>query len=433
MDPDWSLVYAELGIVVVATIASAILSAAETALTTLSAAKTQQLIEEEKATWLKLWLNSPSKVITAILVGKSLANVVAAALAVDVTRRLLSEDQFHSGGLLLAIGLTTFVLLTFAEIVPKAFAKRSYQSVASVLIRVLLVPYYLFYPITWLYSQLTQGIVRSIGGGHMSPGPLTFDEIEYMLEMNGDHEESDHTRLLRSVVEFPDTVVREVMVPRTDIIAIAVDMPVKEIITTLVTCGHSRLPLYESSIDNIVAMLYAKDLMRYHAEHGTFDGFNPMDAAREPYFVPESKRIADLLAEFQKQRMHIAIVVDEFGGTSGIITLEDIVEEIFGDIQDEYDVEPSQITELGDDRLLADARIPIYEIEEYYGVELPESPDYESLGGFLLAQAGNVPQAGDVFEVVGLRFSVVEADAKRIITIAVEPLDAQAAAEAVPA
>lgn len=423
MDPDWSLVYTEIGIVVAATVASAVASAAETSLTTLSAAKTQQLIEEEHKIWLKLWLNSPSMVITSILVAKSLSNVTAAAITVDLTRRLLTSENYRSG-LIAAIGVTTFILLTFTEIIPKALAKRSYQQVASILIRVLLLPYYIFYPITWLYGQLTQAIVRSMGAGHTSPGPLTFDEIEYMLEMNSEHEESDHTRLLRSVVEFPDTVVREVMVPRTDVVAIATDMPVHDIIATLVACGHSRLPLYESSVDNIVAILYAKDLMRYHVDHGTFDGFNPTEAAREPYFVPESKRIAELLAEFQKQRIHIAIVVDEFGGTSGIITLEDIVEEIFGDIQDEYDVEPSQITELGDAKLLADARIPIYEIEEYYDIELPESPDYESLGGFLLAQAGSVPQSGDIFEVAGLRFSVVEADAKRIITIAVEPLSA---------
>lgn len=405
-----------------ATVASAVLSAAETSLTTLSAAKTQQMIEEQKATWLKLWLKSPSMVITSIMVGKSLANVVAVALTIEVLRRSITEEQFREGGLIVAIAVTTFVLLTFTEILPKAFAKRSYQQVASVLIRVLLVPYYLSYPITWLYGQLTQVLLRSIGSGHTSPGPLTFDEIEYMLEMNSEAEEDDHTRLLRSVVEFPDTVVREVMVPRTDIVSIDTEMSVAEIIQTFVECGHSRLPLYEGSIDNILGVLYAKDLMRHHSEHNTFDGFEPSTSVREPYFVPEGKRIADLLTEFQRQRMHIAIVVDEFGGTSGVITLEDIIEEIFGDIQDEYDAEPSQIEELGDDRLIADARVPIYDIEEYYDIELPESPDYESLGGFLLAQSGTVPQAGTVFEVQGLRFSVVEADAKRIISVAIEPI-----------
>ncbi len=423
MDPDpWSFLHVEIAIVCIAAVASAILSAAETSLTTLSAAKTQQLIEEQNATWMKLWLNTPSMVITSILVGKSLSNVVAAALTIDFVRRTMPEDQYQNGGMLAAIALTTFVLLTFAEIIPKALAKRKYLTVSSVLMRVLWLPYFVFYPITWLYGQLTHTIVRRIGGGHTIPGPLTFDEIEYMLEMNGDHEEDDHTRLLRSVVEFPDTLVREVMVPRTDIVAISVEMPVTEIIAALVECGHSRLPLYDTSIDNILGVVYAKDLMQYHAENNTFDGFAPHDAAREPYFVPESKRIAELLAEFQKQRIHIAIVVDEFGGTSGIITLEDIVEEIFGDIQDEYDSETSQLTELGDDRVLADARIPIYEIEDYYDIELPESPDYESLGGFLLAQAGNVPQIGTVFEVEGLRFEVVEADAKKIIMISVEPM-----------
>ncbi len=144
---------------------------------------------------------------------------------------------------------------------------------------------------------------------------------------------------------------------------------------------------------------------------------------REPYFVPPSKRIADLLAEFQRKRIHMAIVVDEFGGTAGLITLEDIIEEFFGDIQDEYDTEPVQITEIDECTLRADARVPISDIEEYLDIDMPDHPDYESLGGFVLAQSGSVPTPGDQLEWDGLVFRVIEADAKRVITVEIERVE----------
>lgn len=424
LDPEpWSIPLFDIGALFVVLVISAFLSAAETALSSLSAGRAQQMIEEEKATWLNLWVKQPAMVITSILVGKSVSTVLFVVLSLALAKELLTQPEMDNWGIYIVVSVATFVLLTFSEVLPKAVAKRYFTAVASVSIRLIRIPYFLFYPVTWLYAELTQMIFKKVGGGH-TPGPFTFDEIEYMLDMNGE-EENDHTRLLRSVVEFPDTLVREVMVPRTDVVALSTEMKSPEIMRTLVECGHSRLPLYQGSLDNIVGVFYAKDLMRYHADHGTFEGFDPARFQREPYFVPESKRIAELVSEFQRQRMHIAVVVDEFGGTAGIITLEDIVEEIFGDIQDEYDVEPTQITELGDQKLMADARVPIYEIEEYYDLELPDHPDYETLAGFILAHSGSVPSTGAIFEVHGLRFEVVEADAKKIISITIEPLPDQ--------
>lgn len=422
MDPEpWSSLVVELVLLFAVLGVSAFLSAAETSLTSLSGARAQQMIEEERATWMNLWVKSPSMVITSILVGKSLANVLFVVLAILIAQELLTTAEFDTWGVYLLVASVAFALLTFAEVAPKTLGKRFYKGFASVSVRVLRGPFYLFYPLTWLYTELTQQLFRKLGGSHSTPGPLTFDEIEYMLDMN-ESEDNDHTRLLRSVVEFPDTLVREVMVPRTDIVSLSADMKSTQIIQTLVDCGHSRLPVYESSLDNILGIFYAKDLMRYHADNGTFEGFDPTAILRDPYFVPESKRIADLLGEFQRQRMHIAVVVDEFGGTSGIITLEDIVEEIFGDIQDEYDEEPAQITELGEQKLIADARVPIYEIEEYYDLDLPDHPDYETLAGFILAHAGSVPLTGQVFELHGLKFEIKDADAKKIIAVAIEPI-----------
>jgi len=399
-----------------------LLAAAETALTSLSAARTKHLIEEG-ATWLELWLERRAMVITSILVGKTVGYVTAVALTLDVVNNLLPVAQYRSWGIWLGIGFASFVLLTIAEVIPKAIGKRYYQEVASLAIRYLRAPYYILYPLNWLYSRLTQALLRRLGGDRTTPGPVTFDEIEFMIEERGDESEDQQQRLLRSVVEFPDTLAKEIMVPRTQIEGVRRDMTFDEIVETLVRCGHSRLPVIEESIDEIVGIFYAKDILRYWAEHRDLEQFDPALFLREPYYVPEMKTIADILDEFQRQRMHIAIVVDEFGGTAGIITLEDIIEEIFGDIQDEYDAEPVQLRELGDGRLLADARVPLCEISDYYHVDLPSNRDYESLGGLILAEAGSVPLPGECYEVEGLHFTVVEADNKRIRAVEVMRLE----------
>lgn len=424
MDPEsWAVVRWELLGIAGGVFIAMVLAGAETALTSLSAARTRNLIEEG-ATWLELWLEKRAMVITSILVGKTFGYVTAAALTLDVVNNLLTRSHYQQWGLWVGIGTASFVLLTVAEVIPKAIGKRYYQEVASFSIRYLRGPYYLFYPINSLYSKLTQALLRWLGGAKTTPGPVTFDEIEFMIEeRGGDDGEDQQQRLLRSVVEFPDTLGKEIMVPRTEIEAVRRDMHFDEIITTLVRCGHSRLPVYEDSIDEIVGIFYAKDILRYWAEHRDLDQFDPALFLREPYYVPETKPIADLMDEFQRQRMHMAIVVDEFGGTAGIITLEDIIEEIFGDIQDEYDAEPVQLRELGDGRLLADARVPIYEISQYYDIDLPQNKDYESLGGLLLQQAGTVPMPGESFDVNGLHFTVVEADNKRIHAIEITPIE----------
>lgn len=424
MDPlSTDPLYWEIAGIILCLVGSAYFSGSETALTSLTSTKANQLVDEEGIQGLRLWLERPIPVLTAILIGNNVVNVAASALATNVANRLLGGTDNSHWAIPAAVGVMTFLLLTFGEITPKAVAKRLFIRVSIWTIRIIRFVYYPLYPIIWLFVKFTKQVMRLLGNDLDDTAPfVTYEEIEYLIEL-GTREGTltdDRERLLRSVVEFPDTLVKEVMVPRTDMVAIPVDSNLQEMLDLLIECGHSRLPVFDGSIDDVLGTFYAKDVIQLMADNLDADTFEITNYLRDVYFVPESKRISDLLTEFQEQHIHIAIVVDEFGGTAGIITLEDIIEEFFGDIQDEYDAEADQLIDLGQDRILADARIPIYEVEGYFGLKLPEHPDYESLGGFLLAQFGSVPQAGDEVEWDGLVFRVIEADLKKVISVEIE-------------
>ena len=400
---------------------SAFFSGSETALTSLSGPQAQRLAEESNSRWLELWVEKPIEVLTAILIGNNIVNITASALATDLADRLFENTAYESWAIPVVVGVMTFLLLTFGEITPKTLAKRMHKRLAGPVMLLLTVPFKLFKPLIWLFMHLTRGVMRLVGEDpeHRTPF-VTSEEIEYMIDL-GSREgtfSEDRERLLRSAFEFTDTAVREIMVPRTEMVALSMDMNLDEVIDATLGCGHSRLPVYEESVDNIRGLFYAKDLIG-----GALTAperrasFRMREHLREPYFVPESKRIAELLAEFQRQRTHMAIVVDEFGGTAGLVTLEDIIEEIFGEIQDEYDTEPEQLTVIDELTVRADARITISDIETHYDMEFPDHPDYETLGGFLMAQSGNVPSPDDEVMWEDLVFRVLEADQKRVISV----------------
>lgn len=407
---------------------SAFFSAARTALGSLSESQARKLVEEKGSYALQQWREHPQRVNAGLLVGHILVQLGAGAFSVRLARQILENRTLPGwlGGWLAPLVLVAVLLLVlvFGDAVPRAIGKRRAQQLASPLVTMSLLPQLLVSPLTLIYVSFSRGVLKLFGANH-EPGPptVTAEDLEHMLDqgaLEGSFSE-DGERLLRSVFEFSDTVVRELMVPRTDVVSLTIDMSLNEIIEELVACGHSRLPVYEGSIDEIVGVFYAKDVLNVMA-NGRVDSFHLRDYLRRPYFVPESKRVAELLTEFQSERLHMAIVVDEFGGTSGVITMEDISEEIFGDIQDEYDVEPPQMISLDEKTVQVDARVPIHEIEEFFDMELPDHPDYESLGGFLMTQAGGVPEPGHEVLWQGLRFRVLEADPKKVITVLIESL-----------
>ncbi len=238
---------------------------------------------------------------------------------------------------------------------------------------------------------------------------------------NGDDEEAELEKLdieekdmIKGVVKLSETSVKEVMVPRIDVVFLPIDISKEELLKTMAECGHSRVPVYKETIDNVVGILYAKDLLRYLIEG---DGDIVLEnLIRSPYFVPESKKIDSLLKEFKKRKVHIAIVVDEYGGTSGIVCLEDIIEEIVGDIQDEFDNETEEIVKIGDNVYVCDARISIEDLNSKLSIELPEE-NFDTLGGFVFDLFGKIPVKYEKVSFKNIDFIINTMEGHKIGTI----------------
>jgi len=226
--------------------------------------------------------------------------------------------------------------------------------------------------------------------------------------------------MIEGVLELRDSVARELMVPRTEMVCIRADASGEEIIRLIKSTGHSRYPIYENDIDSIIGILHVKDLI---SQWGPGEEYlNLGQIIRPPYFISENMRTVDILKEFQSRRFHMAVVTDEYGGVSGLITIEDILEEIVGDIRDEHDKEETRIQTLDDGTVLVDARLDVEELEDYLHVDLPEG-DYESVGGFLINLVGKVPQTGEVLKFESLEFRIDKADQRKIEKIKIRPLE----------
>lgn len=275
-------------------------------------------------------------------------------------------------------------------------------------------------PILWIGRVLGGLLVQ-----RPTPAPgVTETEVELIVnegELNGSlgREQSE---MIRNVLEFGDVTAGQVMVPRTQVSALPVDMPLEEAVRHVAEGAHSRYPVYRGTVDNVIGLLYAKDLLRAAAS-GELAGRTLEGLLRTPVaFVPESQTASSVLKDMRAGRHHMAIVIDEFGGMSGILTLEDLLEQIVGDIRDEHDTEEPPIVDLGDGRLVVDASIPLADLSRYLGTELPLDGDYHSLGGFIVAQLGRVPEVGAQFTAFRLGFEVREADERRVSKIEITRL-----------
>ena len=250
--------------------------------------------------------------------------------------------------------------------------------------------------------------------------PPDFLWLEQRRE-KGDQEEFDQEQeLIDSIVDFSDKMVREVMVPRIDMVCVEMKDDLRDIASEVERAGHSRLPVYMEKIDQIAGVLHAKDLLSVLASSEQIDGTRLKDILREPYFVPEYKRIDDLLRELQANRIHMAIVVDEYGGTAGLVTIEDIIEEVFGEIQDEFDTEAPLVQSLGRGVYRADARLPIDDMNDLLGTSF-DSVDYETLGGLVYQTLSKIPRPGESVELEGFRFTVEKVRRQRILLVKIGP------------
>ncbi len=245
---------------------------------------------------------------------------------------------------------------------------------------------------------------------------LTEEELQEAISSSEEEGLLDETEgdMLQAIFEFGDTIVREIMVARPDMVCCAGDAPLDELLHLILDSGHSRVPIFEGSVDRIVGVVYAKDLLRYW---GARPGeLSPAGVMRAPFFVPETKRIEELLVDFRTRRVHMAIVVDEYGGTSGLITIEDLLEEIVGDIQDEYDLEEEWARPQADGTLLLDARANVEELEEFFDLEIPREK-FDTVGGLVVHLLGSVPAAGEAVRIGDVLLQVLEADARKVCSV----------------
>lgn len=254
---------------------------------------------------------------------------------------------------------------------------------------------------------------------------VTEEELHELMDASEEEGliNEEESEMIRAIFVLGETVVREIMVPRTDMACISNDAAIDELIATIITCGHSRIPVYEGTVDNVTGILYAKDLLKYWGEGAPEIDISKV--ARQPFFVPETKNLEELLQEFKRRRIHIAIVIDEYGGTSGLVTIEDLLEQIVGDIQDEYDAEEELIQAQADGSAIVDARLPIEEFEQLFAVEI-DREKFDTVGGLIFYLLGRIPRTGDEVVSSGIRLTVLTAGERRIGKLRAERLTAAA-------
>ena len=333
----------------------------------------------------------------------------------------LSEVYITSISTFIAFLFITVMHIVFGELAPKSVAIQ--RPVATTLF--IAVPlqafYWLFRPFIWVLNGLANVILKLFGisnvGGHESVHST--EELYYLLDQgkeSGALDTNEH-ELIKNVFDFNERVVKNIMVPRTKISGIELSTPKQEVVETIIGEGYSRMPVYDDIIDKIIGIVHAKDILPLLADNKEW---SLNDIIRKPYFVPETKKINDLLSELQQKRIQIAIVIDEFGGTAGMVTLEDIVEEIVGEIQDEYDEEKPTVEKISDTEFIINAYATVYDVNEHLPHDLPEDEDFDTVGGLVSHAFGRIPEVGDSEECYGYLFTILKKTEQNIETIKLE-------------
>ena len=309
----------------------------------------------------------------------------------------------------------------FAVAIPVSWARYQREGLIAMSLPLLNLLLVVFSPIVWCL-HLFDPIIRRISGIDLDDDDDSdlSDEVLSVVEDHEDGAEVDEAQkeMIEAVFDLSDTDAEQVMTPRTDVNGIDVTATLEQVKGAILEYGHSRIPVYEQTIDNIVGILYAKDMIRYV---GNTEDFDLRSVLREAMMIPESKNVGELLAEFKANKVHLALVLDEYGGTAGLVTIEDILEELVGEIQDEYEQteQTPQIERISDQTLRVDARVEIDDLNDELDVELPEDEDYDTVGGFVFATLGHIPKAGEAFDYEGMRFTVTEAERTRVVRVEV--------------
>ncbi len=402
---------------------SSFFSGAETAFTAINRIKLRSIIEkkEKKTTYLEFLLRSPKKLLTCILIGNNLANIAATTFATAFFINIFKSVGIHSiaTSLTLITIIVTFILLIFGEISPKTFAMKNPTKWA---LRISPIIYYIYiglYPLVLLFYSFSKIISKILGIKSTSNSHLTEEEIKLLIQLGQEDGilEKEEQKMLHGVINVFDKVVREIMTPRTDMICIEITDNVSNVINIITTKGHSRIPIYEDKIDNIIGFIYAKDLLNINPSIKTH---NLRSFMREAIFIPETKSIESLLQQMRKSKFHLAVVVDEHGGVSGLVTMEDIIEEIVGEIHDEYDKDNVYIKQINTNHLIINAKTNLDELSSYLNFTFPKKDDYDTVAGFILYELGSFPKKNQVIKYEHFEFIIKDIRNRRIIAFDVK-------------
>ncbi len=430
----------DVGLVLVLIVIGGFFAASEIALITVKRHRLQQLVGEGNgaARIAKRLTDDPSRFLATIQIALTFLGFMASGIGAVSLSGGLRDLIASVPPLADAAGTISFVIITLlialasiiiGELVPKTLALSFAERFALAVARPIGWLDAGLRPLVWLVTRISGFLVRMLGG-KVKPqaGYLSTEELKILVESGSEQGgiEEDEKEMITGVIELADKKVHEVMVPRIGIRAVEVDEPIDAVLDVIIRAGHSRVPVYDDSLDNIVGILYAKDMLPYLKDNG---GAPPIDLralARTPVYVPETKAVDELLHEMQLAKRHIAIVVDEYGGTAGLITMEDVVEEIVGEIQDEYDVEEPLAVELESDGRLVyrlDGRVSMDDLRDLFDMADDEEPDeeaYDTIGGFIIHREGRIPLPGAEVDFHDVKLRVEAADSRRVAKVIAE-------------
>lgn len=388
---------------------SAFFSGSETALTSLDRLRLRLLQQKNHpgADKLAELVDNPDRTLSGVLVGNNLVNIAASVIAAG-----LFVNLFGDQGEWLTILILTPILLIFSEVCPKTLAAQYPERFSLIILRPMRVVLVVLAPVIKVVAGLSRALTSFLRKHQPEGLDVTEDGIKALIEAG---EESgvvaaEQKRMLHGVFELSATRVRDVMIPRTEVVGIDEKMSFDEVFNAVKQAPQSRFPVYQDNLDNIVGVLHSKNILDYIQRP---EEFSFKAVCRKPYYVPESKRIGVLLQSFLKKNEHFAIVVDEYGGMEGIITLEDVVEEVVGDIYDEYDIAEIELKEISTGHYLIDAAMPLREVNRRLGLQLPED-QVTTLAGYVYQLSGKIPSEGDAFQEGGTCFRVLRMDERRI-------------------
>jgi putative hemolysin len=432
MDAFWLEIFGVLVLILLV----GFFSASEVAVLSTRKSRMQELAEDgnRKAATVLNFQSNPEQFLATIHVGVIFSLTLASgiggvmgfqhlvpALAASETRWISEGSNWISLGII-AISIAFFVV-AFGELVPKSLALRFPERIALQVAQPVQILATIFrYPVKFLTGASNLALAPFKDQTTFTESRISEEEFKLMLEegtKTGVIDKTEH-ELIESIFEFTDTTAKEVMIPRPDVVALNINMQREDAVRKVLDEGYSRMPVYKDTIDNIVGIIYTKDIL------GLMEYKNLIiiqDILRPAYFVPETKKISALMRELQKSKHHMAVVIDEFGGTAGIITMEDILEEIVGEIHDEYDEEVKDVESSADGSFLVNARMSIHDFNERFRVELPQTEEYETMSGFLHKQTGRIPEMNEEIRFESYSFTIVKKSQRRIRLVKVKKLE----------